>query len=201
MASINKAWVLQSAYIIVMLLVVVGFMILIIYASSRTYSVPSPVFEPERTVAQGWQSWLSEPDAITGIVSHTIATRGVMVGEDTRNSDHYDHPTLILRCENDEFDIIIHWGGRFIADSMSRFLKREIPTILRFDDQFPVAASSAESTDNESMFLKRPNRFIAQLGNAEQMTVRMTNYNGDQRTAQFAVAGLVEHWANLPCVR
>ena len=200
MASINKVWIWQSASIIVMLFAV-GFIIFTIYVSSLTYSVPSPVFERERTVAQGWQSWLSEPDAITGIESHMVATRGVMVGEDPRDSRDDDHPTLILRCENDEFDIIIHWGGRFIADSMSWYFIREIPTILRFDDQFPVAASSAESADNESMFLKRPNKFIVQLSNAEQMTVRMTNFNDDQRTAQFAVAGLVEHWDNLPCVR
>ena len=173
-------------------------LVFVFFTMSRTYSVPSPVFEPESVSAQGWQSWVSEPDVITGIKNHSVATRGIMIGEDS--SVFRYGPTLILRCENNEFDIIIHWGGRFVADSLSWYFGREIPTTLRFDDALPVDTASAESADNEFTFLKKPNEFTDQLSNAERMAVRITNFDDDQKTAQFTITGLDEHWNDLPCV-
>lgn len=197
MISMNRDLIGQLISFAVLMLLggLVGFVFSVFI---QTHSVPSPMFEPESVVSQGWQSWVSEPDAITGIRSHQVATRGIMVGEDQRDSP-YDDPTLILRCENDDFDIIVHWGGRRISDSLPWYLIPRIPTTLRFDEAPPVDTASSESTDNEFTFLKRSSKFMAQLIDAEQMIVRITDFGDEQETAQFATVGLAEHWDNLPC--
>ena len=199
---ISKNRELIGQLIRIAVLVILGGLVGFVFSALlRTYSVPSPVFDPESVVSQGWQSWVSEPDVITGVKSHLVATRGVMVGEDPRNSQYRDDPTLILRCQNDELDIIVHWGGRFISDSLSWYIIPRVPTTLRFDDAPPVDTASSESTDNEFTFLKRPSKFTSQLINSEQMIVRITDFGDEQETAQFTIVGLAEHWANLPCAR
>lgn len=200
MVAINKQLVGRFLYAILVVLWV-GLMFYLFYIFFGRNVAPSPVFDPEHVVARGWQSWVSEPDAITGVESRLVVTRGVMVGEDPRVSQYRDDPTLILRCESNEFDIIVHWGGRYVADNISWYLLPSIPTVLRFDDESPINASSAESADNRSMFLKKSNKFVERLSDASQMTVRMTNFDDDRMTAQFAVVGLAEHWDDLQCMR
>lgn len=200
MAAINQE--LMGRFLLAITFVFwVGLMVYFIYSFFGGNAAPSPVFEPEHVVARGWQSWVSEPDAITGVESRLVVTRGVMVGGDSRVSQYNDDPTLILRCESNEFDIIVHWGGRYVADNISWYLVPRIPTVLRFDDESPINASSAESADNRFMFLKKSNKFVERLSDAGRMTVRITNFDDDRMTAQFAVVGLAEHWDDLPCVR
>ena len=110
----------------------------------------------------------------------------------------YDDPSLFIRCADDDLDVFIHWGGRFLADSSST---DSIPTRYRVDAQPAVTTSSGESTNNEAAFLQQPTQFADKLLNANAVVIRVTDFDGEQMTARFAVNGLASVRDSLACWR
>ena len=117
-----------------------------------------------------------------------------MVGNDTYAS-LYRNPTLFLRCQGNEFDAFVAWGGRFIAAGSDD----QIPTVYRVDEANPKSTYSGESTSNESSFFFDPGEFTRALLDAEEVLIRVTNYDYETMTARFSVEELRDVVSELPC--
>lgn len=97
-------------------------------------------------------------------------------GDETR-------PVLILRCLENETDVIINWD-RF------SFYSDGAEVTARIDKKKAGTRTWNTSTDNEALFHPQPIAFIKSMLNAETLLVRVTPISDDPREVSFYIHGL-----------
>ena len=90
----------------------------------------------------------------------------------------------------------IDWGGRYIAGAG---LEGTIPTIYRVYNKDLVESESTESSSNESSFIEPTRTFTEDLLQGEELTIRVTLYDGEQLTGHFKLAGLDDKIGLMNC--
>lgn len=146
--------------------------------------------------AHDWSYDQTNRDPITGLNVRNMVTTGEMIDE--ADSESYDEPRLVLRCNGDDFQAFTDWGGRYLeADPVTN----TIPGTARVDgkQQRSRDMDGRPAEDGEGLFFLKPRAIVREVLNGESLVFRITNANNTMLTAQFPVAGLHTQLHLLPC--
>ncbi len=106
----------------------------------------------------------------------------------------YDAPRLVVRCGSDErVEAFVHWGGQYVAGYDDK-----MEVAIRFDAHPAAFESWRESAGNEGAFMPFPITFIYRANQSEVVYVQMTDFSGDEFTAEFKLSGLADAMAAHP---
>lgn len=98
-------------------------------------------------------------------------------------------PSLLIRCLSNKTDLYFSLGmqtsvetGNFNASTIT----------LRLDKNKPFKLVADKSTDNKSLFVRRPISLLKQIMEAEEMLLQFVPFNASQVVTSFTVSGLKE---------
>lgn len=109
-------------------------------------------------------------------------------------------PELLIRCEEQELDIYVWWGGEFVA---GQGLDDNVPYSYRFDDNSQKKRRGSPSTNSKAVFIRSRDHRSLLLSMIEAETLIMRAWNYDESvigTATFPVAHLDRHLDRLDCI-
>ena len=164
-------------------------------ATARPVSTPTAV--PRNVVTptprSNWRG-RSSSDPLTNAASEALSNTGVMLDGD-EFAVLYDDPLLVLRCIDQDFDVYVNWGGRFIAGI------DYIPMQYKVDEGRVWRTRGEESTSNEASFFRgySGSAFTKRILGGSVVIIRATDFDGERMTASFDVTGLDGVLDKLPC--
>ena len=126
-------------------------------------------------------------DRITDEMRVTLLTEAI-----SHNAPRiYDAPRLVVRCGSEEgVEAYVHWGGQYVAG-----YDNKMEVAIRFDAHPAAFESWRESAGNEGAFMPFPITFIHRANRSKVVYVQMTDFSGDEFTAEFKLSGLADGMA------
>lgn len=98
----------------------------------------------------------------------------------------YDSPTLEVRCSKNDREVLIYWGGQFMA--MDGVLRG----YTRWGTQGPILENWAVSTTGKSTFHPSPDYFLKRAMETNLALIRVHDFQYLENDAQFILVGLEE---------
>lgn len=98
-----------------------------------------------------------------------------------------ERPTLIIRCEERETDVIVR-TGMAAQPEYGRYSEARVE--VRLDSGAVRKQWWSEATNNEALFSPQPIAFAKQLARSRRLRFRFSAFNAGARTAEFDLAGL-----------
>lgn len=169
-------------------------------ASTTTTSRVTTTTRPRTTTTvpdRGRWRVRTSTDELTGNRTTTVR---VAASRHDIDSPFTSAPELLIRCEEQALDIIVWWGGEFVA---GQGLADNVPYSYRFDDATPTERNASPSTSREAMFIRASHLegFLQSIIDAETLIMRAWNYDESViGTATFPVAHLDRHLDRLDCI-
>lgn len=99
-------------------------------------------------------------------------------------SDAY-RPTLIVRCEENKTDMILHTQNQFNSSGLY-----SVKATVRLDKGKAKSKSFSRATNGKAIFFKKPIGQIKQMLKAEEMKIQWTPFSANPVIATFNIKGL-----------